>query len=119
MFDDWFAPGPEADDYWQKYETARGHTYQKALFGYAARHVFAFDFYHLNRAAIGVLALPAGKSGHLEFGWLLGRGVPGYILLDKEPERWDVMYQFANGVFLNVGGLLDTLAIKYPTAQTR
>ena len=119
MFDDWFAPGPEADDYWQKYETARGHSYKEALRGYAAQHIFAFDFYHLNRAAIGLLALPAGKSGHLEFGWLIGKGVPGYILLDKEPERWDVMSQFANGVFTSIGELIDTFTVKHPPTQPR
>ena len=44
-----------------------------------------------------VLVCPAGKSGHLEFGYAIGRGTPGLILLD-DPERWDVMYQFADGV---------------------
>ena len=108
VFDDWFAPGPEADDWWQKYETTRGHTYEEALKGYAAKHIFDFDFYHLSRADLGLLVLPAGKSGHLEFGWLLGRGRPGYILLDN-PERWDVMYQFASGVFSDKEQLFATL----------
>ena len=27
VFDDWFSPGPEADDFWRKYEKARGSTY--------------------------------------------------------------------------------------------
>lgn len=102
VFDDWFAAGPIADDSWQEYEKGRGTTYDQALKNYAARHVFSFDLYHLNRADIGVLALPAGKSGHLELGYLIGRGKPGYVLFDKEPERWDVMYQFAKGVFFDV-----------------
>lgn len=99
VFDDWISAGPIADDSWRDYEKARGHTYKQALEGYAARHVFDFDVRHLTRADIGVLVLPAGKSGHLELGYLIGRGKPGYILMDGEPERFDVMYQFADGIY--------------------
>ena len=112
VFDDWFAPGPEADDWWQQYEMARGHTYEEALQGCAARHIFEFDFYHLSRADLGLLVLPTGRSGHLEFGWLRGRGRPGYILLDN-PERWDVMYQFASGVFSDKEKLFGTLTTNH------
>lgn len=99
IFDDWHAAGPEADDYWQSYERARGHTFPEALAGYAAQHVFAFDKHHLDRCSGGILALPAGRSGHLELGYILGSGKPGWILLEDEPDRFDVMYNFANGVF--------------------
>ena len=110
VFDDWYAAGPEADDKWQLYEQARGRTYKEALdHGHAGKHVFNFDLHHLSNANVGVLVLPAGKSGHLELGWLLGKGVPGYVLFDKVPDRWDVMYQFANGVFFNEQDLYDTL----------
>ena len=101
VFDDWFAAGPIADDSWQEYETGRGHSYKQALKGYAAKHVFEFDLHHLNRAGIGVLVMPAGRSGHLELGYLRGQGKPVYILFDKEPERYDQMYQFAEEVFFN------------------
>lgn len=97
VFDDWMAAGPEADDYWKKYEEARGHTYIEALHGHAAEHVFNYDRFHLDRASMGVLMLPAGRSGHLELGYLLGQGKPGLILLDR-PDRWDVMYKFASQV---------------------
>jgi hypothetical protein len=53
---------------------------------------------YLDRAEGAILALPAGKSAHLELGYILGHGKPGWILLDGEPERWDIMYQFATGV---------------------
>jgi hypothetical protein len=101
VFDDWFAAGPEADDYWQKYEQSRGTSYGDALNSYAARHVFNFDIHHLERADIGVLVMPAGKSGHLELGYMIGQGKRSYVLFDKEPERWDVMYQFADDVFFD------------------
>lgn len=110
IFDDWYAAGPIADDSWQAYEKGKEVSYDKALQSYAARHVFDFDYLHLNRCDGGILALPAGKSGHLELGYLCGQGKPCYVLFDKEPERWDVMYQFATGgVFFNAEDLIRKL----------
>ena len=108
VFDDWYAAGPKADDHWQEYEQAKGISYQHALRGYAAQHVFNFDKYHLNRADAGVLLYPAGRSCHLELGYLVGQGKPGFILLDKEPDRWDVMGAFSR-VVLSVDELLEAL----------
>ena len=113
VFDDWFAAGKIADDEWQAYETIRGRSYKEALCGYAARHVFDFDFAHLARSSIGLLVLPAGKSGHLELGYMMGQGKPGYMLFDKVPERWDVMCRFANEVFFNLGDCIDTLVTNH------
>jgi hypothetical protein len=108
VFDDWFAAGPEADDKWRDYERQRGHSYIEALAGFAAEHVFYFDLRHLTRCEAAVLLLPAGRSGHLELGYFLGTGKPGYILLD-DPERWDVMYKFADGVFYDIQELIHVL----------
>lgn len=106
VFDDWFAAGPEADDYWKKYEEARGKSYIEALRSYAAVHVFEFDRHHLDRCDAALLALPAGKSGHLELGYVAGSGKPTFILLDR-PDRWDVMYQFATRVFETKEEMID------------
>lgn len=108
VFDDWYAAGPEADDKWREYEQSRGRSYHQALSGLAAKHVFHFDRDHLDRADAVCLVLPAGKSGHLELGWALGRGKRGYILLDN-PDRWDVMYQFATGIFTDINELIREL----------
>lgn len=108
VFDDWFAAGPEADDKWRDYEQARGRSYLQALEGHAAQHVFWYDYKHLDDADVVVLMLPAGKSGHLEFGWAIGTGKKGYILLDSA-ERWDVMYKFATAVYDNVEQLVERL----------
>ena len=110
VFEDWFSSGPETDDFWQKYETTRGRNYEEALNGYMAKHVFEFDKLHLDRTDGAVLLTPAGKSGHLELGYTLGRGKPGFILFDKEPERWDVMYQFATAIFFDRQKFLDHIA---------
>ncbi len=98
VFEDWYAAGPEADDKWTAYEQGRGHTFAEALKGHAAQHVFQFDKHHLDTSDIVVLMMPAGKSGHLEFGYAIGQGKKGFILLEQEPERFDVMYAFATGV---------------------
>jgi hypothetical protein len=108
VFDDWWSASENADDCWRDHEKAKGHDYKTALQGYAAKHVYNFDKFHLDRNDIAVLALPAGKSAHLELGYVIGCGKPGYILLDN-PERWDVMYQFASGVFYNVEELIEEL----------
>ncbi|KKK86420.1 hypothetical protein LCGC14_2763450, partial [marine sediment metagenome] len=109
VFDDWHAAGELADTAWRDYELTRGHTYAEALRGYAARHVFDFDMGHLNAADAAVLLLPAGKSGHMELGYVLGQGKPGYILFPEVPDRWDVLYQLATDVFFEQEALFGAL----------
>jgi hypothetical protein len=110
IFDDWFAAGPEADDCWQKYEQERGRSFGEALNSPAANNVFNFDKRWLDKANTVVLMMPAGKSGHLEFGYSIGRGARGFVFFpDGEPERWDVMYQFATGVAFNEKALVELL----------
>lgn len=109
VFDEWYASGPETDDHWRDYEKGRGYDFKTAIrTSKAAKHVFNFDLSHLLQADAVVLALPAGRSAHLELGWSLGRYKPGYILLD-DPDRWDVMYQFAHGVTDDIDELLSWL----------
>lgn len=105
-FDDWYAPGPEADERWREYELHRGRSYADALNGAHAQNVFDFDLKHLQQADMVVLALPAGKSGHLELGWMLGQGKPGFILLEPEMARYDVMHRFATAVFASVDEMI-------------
>jgi len=109
VFDDWFSPGPEADDFWRKYEKVRGSTYKQALKNYAGKHIFEFDDFHVSRANIGVMIMPAGRSAHLEFGRMGGQGKPTFILFDEEPERWDVIYQYATEVCFNFDELKEEL----------
>lgn len=117
VFDDWYSAGPIADDSWRDYEQGKGNSYQQALKGYAARHVFSFDFHHLNRVNGAILALPAGKSGHLELGYVAGLGKPTFILLDQDPDRFDVMYQFATAVVYSVDELVEKIKIEESRIQ--
>ena len=111
-FDDWHAAGPTADDEWKRYELSRGRTYKEALKGHAADHVFSFDLHHLTRSNLGLLVCPAGKSGHLELGYLAGQGKPTFVLLEEGVDRWDVMYQFCTDVFMSYQELCDEI-VKY------
>ena len=106
VFDDWHSAGPEADDHWQQYEKERKRSYVEALNGYHANMVFDLDLEHLTRCNMAVLVLPAGKSGHLELGYMLGQGKPGFVLLNGEPERFDIMYKLATCVCESVDALL-------------
>ena len=114
VYDDWYAPGPETDTFWKTYETDRGHNYLEALQGYHARQVFEVDYHHLNMSHGAVLILPAGKSGHLEAGFVAGQGKPLFILLDEDtPERLDIMTRFATQVFSDQKELIQIIE-KYP-----
>jgi hypothetical protein len=117
VFDDWFSSGPETDDYWQKYEKIRGRTYGEALNGTMADHIFTYDKSHLDRTDAAVLLAPAGKSGHMELGYTIGKGKPGFVLFDKEPERYDVMYLFATKVFFDRQEFMDHLVKNYMTGK--
>lgn len=111
VFDDWYSAGERADDHWKEYEQSRGRTFKEALDGYACCHVFAFDEFHLNRVDAALLVLPAGKSGHLELGYAIGRGKRGFIYTEPNSDpngnvnpdslRWDCMYRFAEQVFFS------------------
>lgn len=108
-FDHWYGAGPEADDKWQEYVRIKGHSYKEALYDHGARCIFEFDKHHLERCDLAVLVAPAGKSGHMEFGWFTRSGKPGFVLFDKEPERYDVMYQFATDVYFSTEEFLKGL----------
>lgn len=108
-FDDWYAAGPKADDHWQEYEKSRGRTYAQALDGTAAKNVFRFDKANLDKSDAVVMVLPAGKSAHLELGYVIGTGKPGFIYMPPEDCRWDVMYRFANKVVNSIEELVDAI----------
>jgi len=109
VFDDWLSPGEEADEKWQEYERQRGRSYKEALLGHHAQHVFDLDYRHLTESDIVVMVMPCGRSGHLELGWAIGQGKRAYVLFDEEPDRFDVMYVFADDVFFDAEELLSEL----------
>ena len=113
VFDDWWSASDDADDWLRDYYRGRNFSYREILHSYAAKHIFAFDIHHLDRADIGVLVMPAGTSGHMELSYMRGQGKSCYILFNKEPERVDIMHQFANDVFFDVTKLGEHLQLTY------
>ena len=117
IFDEWWTASEDADDWLRDYFHYRKLTYKDAIHSYAAKHIFDFDKHHLDRSFAGVLVMPAGKSGHLELGYLVGQGKPTYVLFDRVPERIDIMYNFCTNVFFNKEDLLNEL-IKHQSIGT-
>jgi len=115
--DEWYGSGPDADTCWQEYEKARGRTYISALQGRGAQNVFLFDKVHIDMADGVVLVAPAGKSSHLELGYAQGRGKATFVLLDGEPERYEVMPNFVTAVCHNEEALLTVLAYTFPKKE--
>jgi len=109
IFDDWYSPGKNADDEWQAYEKQRGRTYPQALAGEHAWDVFKFDKSHLDASVAAVLIAPAGKSAHIELGYMVGCGKPTFVCMPHEPERYDIMYRFATGVCVSYEELVKAL----------
>ena len=109
VFDQWHSAGPEADDYFKKYHVELGISYDQALKGYAAKHIFEFDKRHLDRADMAILVMPAGRSGHLELGYMAGKGKPTFVLLEEGNDRWDLMLQFTDGIFFSLEKLIEML----------
>ena len=109
VFDQWYSAGPNADDHLRDHFLAQGMNHKEILQTAAAKNIFEFDKRHIEQSDALVLLMPAGKSGFLELGWGMGKGKKGYILYDKDPERVDVMFQFANGVFYSVDSLVKEL----------
>ena len=111
VFDHWWCASEDADDTWKTYAQARGQTYREALYDHAATHVYEFDKAHLDTSHMGVLAMPAGKSGWAEMGLLRGQGKPVYIYFEEEPavDRWDVMARIASGICYTRDELLSAL----------
>lgn len=95
VFNDWIMPGEETDMKWREFEEAQGNDFFTALDGKHAQDVFDFDKRNLDAAAAFLLVLPAGRSAHIELGYMSGRCKPTFVLMPEQPDRWDVMYQFA------------------------
>lgn len=109
VFAEWHNPGPEADMCWQEHEKLKGSTYKEAMAGSHVENVFYYDQAYIDLADVVVLVMPAGRSGHLELGYAAGSGKKTLILLDQEPDRYDIMPRFATGICNNLNELLEEL----------
>lgn len=119
VMDEWFTPGEFADTNWQNYEKQRGRSYKEALRGRAATNIFLFDRTYLDLSDKVILVMPAGKSAMIELGYAKGRGKDTYILLDgQDPDRYDIMPNFADHVVITEDDLVEELKNKPLTNAT-
>lgn len=109
VFDDWRSAHPDSDQVLWAYYKRRGFSYKQALTSLGARVGFDFDMKHLKECDAGVLVMDAGRSAHLEAGLLAGWGKPIYMLLDKSPERLDLMTAMLTDIFDTEYDLIEAL----------
>lgn len=91
--------------------------YRDALAHPVAQSGFASDFEAMEWADTFVLALPCGRSAHLEAGWAVGAGKPTAILLHEDKFEPELMYLMAELIAVEpsevcvwLGGLEASLA---------
>lgn len=85
------------------------HAWTEALYHPVALAGFASDLAGMNWCDAGVLLHPAGRSAHLEAGWLAGRGKKVHVLA-IDPVEPDLMVLALNGdIFASVSSLLEAL----------
>ncbi len=111
-FYDWIMPGEETDSKWKEFEESLGHTFLQAIQSPHAKDVFEFDKEWLDKSDAFILVYPAGKSGHIELGYMAGKEKTTYVLLDEIPTRWDVMLQFAGMISYNLEDIVADLLEK-------
>lgn len=116
VFDDWRGGGHDGDHRWRMYEMhERGRNYVEALEAPFAVNNFDFDKKHLDWCEVAVAVckpnhLP-GRSATSELTYVRwGRGKQTYILLNGEPEEWDLMLPLtAHAFFYKVEDLIAKL----------
>lgn len=90
-------------------ETMTPEDYKEALAHPRSQQGFAADFTAMRWATAFVLALPCGRSAHLEAGWAIGHGVPTAILLHPDQDGTvvpELMYLLAHHITADCAGLL-------------
>ena len=107
VFDDWKSAYKDADQILWDYYKERGFNYREVINSPAARNIWEFDKENLERSHGCLLVWPAGKSAHLELGYMAGLGRWTGILLDGTPDRADIMHGLADHIFLDEVELYD------------
>jgi hypothetical protein len=70
---------------------------------------FALDKQALDWCNTCVLALPCGRSAHLELGYATGQGKDTYVLLHEHQFEPELMYLLNTGICANTQELIDLL----------
>lgn len=108
-FDEWYSAGRDADRSWQEHQQSIGRSYREALASAAAQNVFQFDKKHIDESAAVVMVGVGGRSAHLELGYAVGQRKPGFMLIEGDVPKWDVMALFATGICTSIDELVEAL----------
>jgi len=84
----------EIDPEWEKWDTVNFRLF--LMEHPLAKSGFEIDMEALKKSDAVVLVLPCGRSSHLELGWAIGAGKPGFIYQPKtEQMEPELMYRMA------------------------
>ena len=97
------------DPEWENWD---GEAIRRALEHWLTARSFQFDFAAMEWADVFVLALPCGRSAHLEAGWAIGQGKPTAILMWGDTFEPELMYKMASLVTTDIDELISWLADK-------
>ena len=110
----------EIDDNWQRWTPKQ---YLAALHTKEAAAGFKSDFDAMKAADACVLALPCGRSAHLEAGWFTGAGKPLFVLTGLALGEPELMYLLAGNPLTQIDermtDLLDALGTPFQSRASR
>lgn len=84
-------------------------SYLEAIRSTRATEGFAFDKEALDWCDTCVLALPCGRSAHLELGYATGKGKNTYVLLHEHQFEPELMYLLNTGICASTQELIEVL----------
>lgn len=83
--------------------------YRKLLYTHPrAAQGFMADFGAMRGADVGLLVLPAGRSAHLELGWMAGAG-KRTLILTQDGEEPELMNLLASDILISLDEVLEEL----------
>lgn len=80
---------------------------------------FSFDKAALEWCDTCVLALPCGRSAHLELGYAAGQGKDTYVLLHEDKFEPELMYLLNTGVSESIDEIIGWMAERQPYSVSR
>lgn len=84
-------------------------SYLEAIRSERATEGFRFDKNALDWCDTCVLALPCGRSAHLELGYAAGQGKDTFVLLHEDKFEPELMYLLNTGIYADVDALVSRL----------
>ena len=89
-------------------------SYLDAVRSERAAEGFGFDKAALEWCDTCVLALPCGRSAHLELGYACGQGKDTYVLLHEDKFEPELMYLLNTDICTDVQQIIDLMADRQP-----